>query len=417
MSTLNFGPFVMDLDARRVLRGGSDLQLRPRAFQALRVLLLNSGHYVDYEQMLAEGWDGTIVSPHTVGVTVGEVRKALGEYQAWITHRSKVGYRLEVPNSEDLIRRGWHFWNQHTKEGFEEGLTCFKQAAADNTGDFRGFEGMASCYLMMASLGMKAPRDMRAGFQQAHARAVELSGCTTPELRCDHAHGLHVFERRFAEAESGLMHVLREKPGLTSAYSRLAMLRYARGHVDEAMAAVQDGLRLEPLTPVLAALETYIWLARRQFDVAVSCGRRTVALHPHLQLAHSTYGQALEHSNQYDDALTQYRIAATISPDLSCLMAMEGACLARWGRPREALSALQRLDTLRRSSYVDAYYVSILLTALGARDQAFKELDRACDEQSMGLHTLEMDPRMDPLRDDARFDRVRGKVMSAATTH
>jgi len=414
MSTLSFGPFVMDLESRRVLRNGVDLQLRPRAFQALRVLLLNSGQYVDHDRMLAEGWEGTIVSPHTVGVTIGDVRKALGEYQTWVTHRTKVGYRLEVPHSEDLIKRGWHFWNQHTREGFEEALACFQQAAAGTNGDFRAYEGIASSHLMLAALGMKPPREMYPGFLDAHRRATELSGGLTPELRCDAAHALHIFERQYAKAESAFDQTRREKPGLASIYSRLAMLHYACGRLDAAMAAVEDGAQLDPLAPAVSALETYVWLARRQFDVAVACGRRAVALHPHLQMAHSTYGQALEYSNQFDAALVQYRIASTISPDLSCLSALEGTCLARSGRRREALSVLQRLDALRRTSYVDAYYVAVLLTALGAYDQALKELERACDESSSALHTINLDPHMDGLRGNARFQRVVGKLTAAA---
>lgn len=414
MSTLSFGPFVMDLESRRVLRNGTDLQLRPRAFQALRVLLLNSGQYVDFERMLADGWEGTIVSPHTVAVTIAEVRRALGEYQTWITHRSKVGYRLEVPHSEDLIRRGWHFWHQHTREGFEEALACFQQAAAGSSGDFRAYEGIASCHLMLAALGMKSPREMYPGFLAAHRRAAELSGGLTPELRCDEAHALHIFGGQYAKAESGFLETKREKPELASIYSRLAMLHYACGRLDEAMAAVEQGAQLDPLAPALAALEIYVWLARRQFDVAVACGRRAVALHPHLQMAHSLYGQALDYSNQHDEALVQYRIASTISPDLSCLTALEGTCLARSGRRREALSVLQRLDTLRRASYVDAYYVAVLLTALGAHDQALRELERACDETSSALHTVNVDPHMDALRGNPRFERVVGKLAAAA---
>jgi len=417
MATLNFGPFVMDLETRRVLRGGTDLQLRPRAFQALRVLLLNSGQYVDYDRMLAEGWNGTIVAPHTVGVTLGEVRKALGEYQTWITHRSKVGYRLEVPHTEDLIRRGWHFWHQHTRDGFEEALNCFRQAAAATSGDFRAYEGSASCHLMLAALGMKPPIEMRPAFLDAHRRATELSGGMTPELRCDAAHGLHIFDSRYAQAETAFLETRRQKPGLASIYSRLAMLHYACGRLDAAMAAVEEGTRLDPLAPALSALEIYVWLARRQFDVAAACGRRAVALHPHLQMAHSLYGQALEYCTQYDEALAQYRIASTISPDLSCLAALEGVCLARSGRPRAALSVLQRLDAQRRSSYVDAYYMAVLLTALGAHDQALKELERAGDECSSALHTVNVDPHVDALRGQLRFEKVRDRLQGRARAH
>ena len=69
--------------------------------------------------MIAEAWKGTHVSKHTVDVTVGEVKKTLGEYGRWITHRPKAGYRLEVPTSEELVRKGWHFFNRRTREGAE----------------------------------------------------------------------------------------------------------------------------------------------------------------------------------------------------------------------------------------------------------------------------------------------------------
>lgn len=415
MSTLTFGPFVMELEARRVLRDGTDLRLRPRAFQALRVLLLNSGRYVDHERMIADGWDGTIVSPHTVGVTISEVRKALGDCHDWISYRSKSGYRLEVPHGEDLLRRGWHFWQQHTREGFQEALSCFEQTAAGGNGGAQAHQGAASCYLLLAALGMRAPTDMRPGFEAAYRRAVALGG-ETSELRCDAAHALHVFEGRYAEAECAFLEVKRDTPFLPPLYGRLAMLYYAWGRLDDAMAALREGAAIDPLMPELAALEIYVWLARRQFDVAEACGRRAVALHPHLQMAHSLHAQALEHLGRFTDAMAAYRVAATISPDLSCLTALEGACLARSGRTRDAMAVLQRLDTLRRSSYVDAYYMAVLLTALGARDQALKELERARDERSAALHTASMDPRMDTLRDEPRFRQICDTLAASVAT-
>ena len=81
--------------------------------------------------MIAEAWKGTFVSRHTVDVTVSEVKKTLGEYAGWITHRSKVGYCLEVPTSDALVRKGWHFWERRTRQGFERALQCFQQAVEE----------------------------------------------------------------------------------------------------------------------------------------------------------------------------------------------------------------------------------------------------------------------------------------------
>ena len=123
----------------------------------LRVLLQHVGRPIGYDQMIAEAWHGTFVSRHTVDVTVGEVKKVLGEYGRWIVHRPKVGYSLEVPTSDELVRKGWHFASRRTKEGAERAIECFQQAAIQCPGDFRAFEGLSTCYLMQATFGISAP--------------------------------------------------------------------------------------------------------------------------------------------------------------------------------------------------------------------------------------------------------------------
>src|SRR5580698_1430834 len=173
-----FGPFSVDLAARRLQRGESELILRPQAFRVLNVLILNSGRYVHHEQMIREAWDGISVSPNTVAVTVAEVKRVLQEYGSWIRCRPKLGYRLEVPRGEDLIKKGWHLWERRTREGFEKALACFEQAAEEDPSDFRAFEGMSICYLLLCTYGMRPPNHMYPKFLEAHNRAVALGGLT-----------------------------------------------------------------------------------------------------------------------------------------------------------------------------------------------------------------------------------------------
>src|SRR5712691_5071880 len=124
-----FGPFRLDPLAPRLDRDGSEVELRPQALAALQSLLRHTGHFVDYDSMIHEAWGGAVVSKHTVAVTVGEVKKVLKEFGCWITYRPRLGYRLEVPQSEDLIRHGNHFWNRFTREGLEKALLCYRRAA------------------------------------------------------------------------------------------------------------------------------------------------------------------------------------------------------------------------------------------------------------------------------------------------
>lgn len=404
-----FGPFCLLTEGPRLLRNGVELELRPQALQALQTLVQSTGRCVDYEEMIGHAWHGISVSRHTVAVTVGEVKKALKEYGVWISYHPKRGYRLDVPHSEDLIRNGWHHWQRHTREGFEKGLFCFKKAADESSTDFQAYEGISRCYLMLGTFAMRPPREMYAAFLEAHGRAVELGGLT-PELRGDRAQGLHVFELRFKEAEAELLVAQRENPRTAGVYIRLAVLYATMKRFDEALAALRQAYSVDGLWPILPAAEVLIRCCRGEFDAAVDCGKAALELHPYLALGRSHYAQALEFSGRFEEALVQYRLASVMSPDLARLRAEEARCLARSGRVMEAQLILGELEELRQTEYVDGYLMAFLYEALGRLDEAFVELERAAADSSPILFMMDVDPRLDGMRDDPRFARLRSRV-------
>lgn len=405
MAEITFGPFTVDIPGARLLRDGAEIKLRPQAFQALRVLLFHGGQTVPYEQMIAEAWDGTFVSRHTVDVTVGEVRRSLQEFGSWITNRPKVGHRLDIPKSDVLVRKGWHFWNRRTREGFEHAIDCFGQAAEECSADFRAFEGLSITYLMLATYGMRPPREMYPAFLDAHEKAVARGGLT-PELRCNRAHGLHMFEGRLAEAESELNEALREKPTLASIYVRKAMVHVTQGRLDEALDVIAQAHRADPLLPTVPMVEIVVRLSGGDLEGAMAIGAKTVELHPYLQRVRALYAQALEFSGRLEEALTQYQIGSAMSPDLPWLRALEGTCLAKLQRPREAQAILDQLLALRQSTYVDAYFMAPLREILGQRDEALVELQRAFEENSAWWYSFDFDPKMRSFKGDPRFERI-----------
>ncbi len=408
-----FGPFHLDPPSSLLIRDGVEIEIRPQAFQALLALLEQSGQYVNYEQMIRSAWDGVLVSRHTVAVTVGEVKKCLREYGCWITYRPKLGYRLDVPRSDDLIRRGNHFWYQHTREGFERAISCFEKAIHDAPGDWRGYQGLGSTYLMLATYGMEAPHATYDLFLEAHANAAALGGMT-PELRADRAQGLHVFERRFDEAEAELLLALRERPRLPAVLFRLAMLYAAQARWSDALDALARVHPADSLCPLLGGAEILIHTCARDYEAAIACGKRQRELHPYYQLSRFFYAEALEAAGYIEEALAEYRAAAVISPDLLWLRAMEGTCLAQIGRIAEAEAICRELEGIRSTRYLDSYHFALLHESLGRVDQAFVELERACDENSSTLHMIDVDPKFDTLREDPRFTCIRDRVFESA---
>jgi DNA-binding winged helix-turn-helix (wHTH) protein/tetratricopeptide (TPR) repeat protein len=413
MAEFVFGPFLLDSTNSRLTREGAEVRLRPLVFRALRVLLEHRDTCVGYDTLVEQVWEGTHIARHTIDVTVAEVRKHLGEYGRWIVHRPKVGYALEVPRSDELVRQGWHYWNQRTRSGCAHAIGCFKRAIGECPSDFRAFEGLSASYLAMAIFGTEAPLETYPRFLDAHEQAVLLGGLR-PELRCNRAFGLGVFERRFAEAERELLQTLDDRPALGATYVRLGMLYGVRGGFDQAIDVLTRGRAVDPLLPTLAAADVLVRCWQRDFDAAVALGRQGVELHPYLHVVRVNYGEALECAGRLEDALAQYQVASVIAPDVPWLRALEGACQAKLGRSRDAKSILEGLEGLRRTEYVDAHHMAVLLTAMGRPEDAVAELERALAENSAWVYTWAVDPKLDTLRHDPRAQEVMALNLVAA---
>jgi DNA-binding winged helix-turn-helix (wHTH) protein len=411
-----FGPFLLDIANSQLLRDGVALKLRPQTFNVLRTLVHHTGQWVSCETLIEESWYGQHVSRHTVSVTVAELKNTLQEFGHWIGSRPKIGYRLESPRSDELIKTGWHFWNRRTREGFARALECFEKAARENDSDPRAYEGIAVSSLMPATYGMRAPNEVYPDFLRAYNRAISLGGMTA-DLRGMHGHALHMFERKLPEAESEFLQSLREKPRSANTFIRLAILYATMGRLDDALGAVNLALDADPLWPMGPATEVIIRFCRREFATAAQCVKKALELHPYLMLGRAFCAQALEYAGQTEDALAQYRFVRVVYPDVPWLGALEATCLARNGKQREARRILEELQHVRETQYVDAYYMTLLMEALGKRSEAFRELERAVEENSAALYILDVDPQMDSLRREDRFTRIRQKLLSHPATN
>jgi tetratricopeptide (TPR) repeat protein len=409
---LEFGPFTVDLSTARVFRDGHEISLRPQVFRVLRFLIQNPGRLVDYDEMLREAWGGSRVSKHTVAVTVNELKSVLGDYGTWITIRTGYGYCLEIPESEHFMRVGKHFRSQCTRSGLYNALRCYEQVTALEGGNSRAWEELAGIYVEIGFLAIRPPRDVHRSFLQAYQRAVTLQEAT-PGLQLGRALSLYLFESKLKEAETELLRIREAIPGLTETYVHLAVLCYMQGRTEEALEELRKAEMVDALLPGLALVRPRLLLYCREIAVATSCAQQAVALHSNSPITHVNYGDTLDFAGD-PAALTQYRIASTLAPDVPWIKAAEARCLARQGQSSEAFDILAQLRKNRNAEYVDAYHMAFLLEALGKRDEAFQELERAYLERSPALAWLDLDTKSDPLRNDPRFASLRDRVFATA---
>jgi DNA-binding winged helix-turn-helix (wHTH) protein len=76
---VTFGDFVLDPDARQLLKDGKNIRLSPKAFDLLRTLVTRRPEVIPNADLLASIWPDTYVVEANLNVVVGEIRRALGE--------------------------------------------------------------------------------------------------------------------------------------------------------------------------------------------------------------------------------------------------------------------------------------------------------------------------------------------------
>jgi tetratricopeptide (TPR) repeat protein len=291
-----------------------------------------------------------------------------------------------------------------TREGLEQALGRFRAAAKDRF-DRRPLDTIARTCLMLGVHSVIPPAEFLARFEHAYKQATELF-CLTPALMADHAHAVHLFERSRAEAERELLEAARAQED-AAADIRLTLLYAAQRRFDYALESLNRARALDQFDPGIPAAEMFLWLSQSDFHRALEAGTAAMEVQPYFYPDRALYGQALEFSGRVDEALTQYRAAQTLAPDVPWLKALEAGCLARRGNCRAAEAILAEVRNCRTITYVDSCYLAPLLDALNRREEAFAELWRAREENSASLYAVDVDPKLDSLRTDRRFTTFR----------
>ena len=101
-STYEFGPFVLDSGQHVLLRDNKPLALTPKTYDALLVLVKNSGRLLSKAELMQALWPDSFVEESNLTVQISAVRKVLGEEQSYIVTVPGRGYRFGAEVSHRL---------------------------------------------------------------------------------------------------------------------------------------------------------------------------------------------------------------------------------------------------------------------------------------------------------------------------
>lgn len=310
----------------------------------------------------------------------------------------------------DLYLRARHAWNQRTEDGIERSVRYLDQAIAADPGFALAHAGLADSYVTLGIYNAHPPADV---MPKAIAAADRALGITPGLAAALAARGTAkaLYDWDWAGADRDFLAAVELDPRYATAHQWRAMhsLTPTRRLV-EAHEELEKARALEPASPVVNVSIAFVHYLERAYDRAEATLRDVLEWDPRFAMAHYFLGQVQERTGGADEAIASFERAAAgrgRTPEIIAALAQANAIA---GRSADSRALLDELRNRSRESYVSPTRFAQIHTALGEPDEAFQWLARACTAKAADLIWIACTPAFDPLRDDARFTRLLGRL-------
>ena len=344
-----------------------------------------------------------------------EIAKTIADaLQAKLTSSEKTAIAQQpTSNTEayELYLKGRFFWNKRTADDLRKSIEYFNQAIQKDPDYALAFAGLADSYLLLPTYGSASTQEVVPQARAALKKALELDD----SLAEAHASSglLDLNEVQLQPAIAELERAVELKPNYATAHHWLMYCHLALGNFDSAIAEGKRALELDPLSLIINADLAWAYFCARWFDEAERQARKTLEIDPNFFRVHYYLGEVLQFKGRLAEAIPEYQKAFDLNGDPYSL-GMLGQAFAYNGQKDAAEKVLARLNEQAKSRYVAPYAFVLVYLGLGEKERALDELERAYQRgETNYLFRIRVDPLLDPLRGDERFEALAERIVPA----
>ena len=318
--------------------------------------------------------------------------------------------RTENLQAHNLYLEGRFFLAKRTASSIEHAIALFKEAARIDPSYARAHASLAISYNLLSAYTDVSTADLLRPAREAADRAIALDS-TLAEAHAARGVTAFRFEWNWALAQRELTRAIALDSTLSQPRIWYAQMLDMMGEPAAAVAQMEVGRRMEPLSLIVNAMSGVAAYNARRFREAEVFERKVIALDSSFVRSHRDLAWALCAEGRFDEAAHEFaesrRLNADVpGPEMAYLYAVSG-------RRPEAEAIANRLESEEREGRLKhaARYgwetalpieMAIMHGALGNRDRAFYWLERARAERILVIY-LPTSPQFDSLRGDPRF--------------
>jgi eukaryotic-like serine/threonine-protein kinase len=301
---------------------------------------------------------------------------------------------------------GLQCWNRRTPQDLDRAVEHFGASVQSDPAFAAAWGAMALCYVTQHIYGLRRPDELVTLARAAVHNALRIDAHQVAALTaraCVRA--IHDWD--FVAAEQDFRRCLDADPSNATAHQWYAMnLLAPLGRFAEARAQLEQARALDPLSPSVVASLGFVSYLEQGNDRAVDQFRRALVLDPTFAAALYFLGLTLTAAGRLDEAIAALEAAASGMARSPEVVAALGAAYAEHGDRVRAADLLEELERQTAERYVSPALTAIVRLALGDRDAALADLERALDVRAVEILWLDVRPTYAPLRQDPRFQTI-----------
>jgi TolB-like protein/cytochrome c-type biogenesis protein CcmH/NrfG len=304
--------------------------------------------------------------------------------------------------AHELYLQGRFHENRHSEKSTREALAAYQQAVALDPQFALAWAGVAGTNIWIAAFstqgGQKAFDEHLNTARAALSRALSIEP-DLPEALYARAWIETNFDFDWTAAAKTVSKALALAPSDPGMLIAAANLEQARGNSAREIELYRKAVELDPVNAQARSFLAFAFAMSNQFTEAHNEYARVVELNPAAPWAHAGLGLAYLLQNKFDEAASESQADAA---DWTKLLVI--SC-ARWAQKRVPESDAALSELIKSDAETAAYQIAEAYAYRGDKDNAFEWLERARRQRDPGLGALRMDPLVENLRSDPRWNQ------------
>jgi serine/threonine-protein kinase len=303
-----------------------------------------------------------------------------------------------------LYLRGRYSFAKRTKVDMLAAIEYFRQAINLDPKFALAYARLSEAYASMPAYPYLSPKEAFPEAKAAAQKALQIDP-TLAEAHTFLAYSLAIYDWDWTEAETEFKRAIELDPNNSSAHFRYGQIYLLSvGRIDEGIAEIKRGIDLEPLDINMGATLAWAYIIAGQNDKALEQARKIYDLEPGHPVVRWMLGQSLVIKGMYPEAISLNEQWLQTNPTSQLLIRDGGVAYAKAGRRDKAEEMISRFREIAKTQYVPPSNIAAIYAALGDKDKAFVELNKAFEARDWSLYRMNADVALwNPLRDDPRF--------------